>query len=103
MRERGAARPPKVMAPTSLLADSGEAKTKTSARSAAGSASAPGDSAWSADMTARLNAEAAAARSAARVLNPGMAGSSEDGNAAAEAWQNENHFHGEPSVLPGCR
>ena len=46
VRERGAARPPKVIAATVLVVgDSGEGKIKTSAKSAAGSASVPGDSA----------------------------------------------------------
>lgn len=63
MRDRGAARPPKVTAPTSLDDDSGEGNRKTSAKSAAGSASAPGDSAWSADNTAKL------ARVAATIVN----------------------------------
>ena len=46
------------MAPTSLVADSGEGKMNTSAMSAAGSASAAGDSAWSADVAAKLSSVA---------------------------------------------
>ena len=64
IRERGAERPPKVMAATVRPAFCGEGKMNTSARSAAGSASAPGDSAWSADITETLVASTAAIASA---------------------------------------